>query len=555
MANKRISKEDLSRLIREKAADQNLSAREAARQILQQTKCGLSLKYVASVISMERGTHKKPRENFQAFTPKAGAAPRTDRARLDAEIEKLVRESPDKNAIAIATEILDKMPDTQYHLHYVANLVRDYKKSNRIETAIKIKPVPGGERYQVIDGTYKWEATRGPIELPVELADQMFYEYSRHGLDMSQSQMRQKHDLKIWQWNSIKNTLFLYKDSNILSPHTEDNTPPEQFQQVVDDKMQMKMKDKQRLIESSYFKETIKRYKETIQKDSVQTFALENMIDELNDITADWKSKTATLTRTRDFKTERKWIVAVIADLHIGARSENLDLTPDYSPAQTRNLLSKIADRINKTGATDVTVCILGDIIESFTGLNHPNSWQSVEFGMHGAKVIKEAMSVLEEFLAKTNNVRQILAVSGNHDRITASKKEDSRGQVAEIILYMLQRLYGKNLDIQYNDIVLSKQVDGIQYILAHGDKKAIRDGKQAVINHGDSKLFNVILEAHVHNRQIKEDEKSHRRITAPAVFTGNRYSEENGWLARPGFLTFENDGTGRPTMTDHTIG
>ena len=554
MANKRISKEDLYKIILEKAADPNLNATEAARQVMRETGCGHTLKYIASLVSMERGTHKKPGPDFKPFSDKRGTQPRPERAGLDAEIARIVGENPDSPAGEIAAKILENMPDTPYHLHYVKNLVRDYKKNNRIETAIQVKPIPGGERYSVVDGTYRWDAARGPIELPVELADQMFYEYSRHGLDMSQSQMRQKHDLKIWQWNSIKNTLFLYKDSNILSPYTEDNTPRERLQQVVDDKMQMKMKDKQRLIENSYFKETIKRYKKTIEKDSVQTFALETMIDELNDMTSGWKSKTATLTRTRDFKTERKWLVAVIADLHIGARSENLDLTPDYSPAQTRNLLAKVADKINQTGATDVTVCILGDIIESFTGLNHPNSWQSVDFAMHGAKVIKEAMSVLEEFLAKTNNVRQLLAVSGNHDRITASKKEDSRGQVAEIILYMLQRLYGKNLDIQYNDIVLSQEIDGIHYILHHGDKKAIRDGKQAIINHGNTKLFNIILEAHVHSRHISEDEKTYRRITTPAIFTGNRYSEENGWLARPGFLTFENDGTGRPTMTDHTI-
>jgi UDP-2,3-diacylglucosamine pyrophosphatase LpxH len=558
MARKRLNaetdKETLQAKIREHAAS-DAPALECARRIIGETKIDRTVKYVASLVSMERGTHKKPRPDFDAFGG-LGKQPRPERGAADEAIRQKVEADPNRPALAIAREILAENPGLPYHVAHAAHLVRQYKKEHAVGTSIAVTPDNGQayDKYDVVDGTYVWRARRGPIAIPVELADQMFYEYSRHGLDMSQSQMRQKHDLKIWEWNSIKNTLFMYKDSNIISPHTEDNTPKDQLQQMIDERMGLKMKDKQRLIETSYNRETIKRYKKVIEKDQIGEFALEKMIDELNETTADWKTKTATVKRTGDFKTERKWLVATVADLHIGCRAEGLQLTPDYSPEQARHLLDKVARRINAAKPTDVTLCFLGDVIESFTGLNHPNSWQSVEFGMTGAKVIKEAISVIEEFVAKIDNVREILAVSGNHDRMTASKKEDSRGQIAEIIFYMLQRLYDKHVDVQYSDTVLSKQIDGIQYVMSHGDKKTPRDGKQAVIDYGDSKLFNVIIEAHTHSRKTSEDERTYRRITSPAIFTGNRYSEENAWHARPGFLTFENDGTGKPIMTDHTI-
>ena len=497
-----------------------------------------------------------PSKKKQQAPPRIGRPTKSDPAELDRLILSHVRENPDEYARVTARKMLADHPGLDYHPIHLAGLIRACKKKNKVETVISVR---GGtepeDRYMVVDGTYRWKCGRGPITLPVELADQMFYEYSRHGLDMSQSQMRQKHGLKIWEWNSIKNTLFLYKDANIMSPHTEDTTPKSKLGKMIDERMDLKLKDKQRLIETAYNKETVKRYKQAIEKDQIGAFALERMLDELNDMTAEWKCKARTVRRTRDFGTERKWLVAPIADLHIGARVEGLRLAPDYSPEQTRHLLGIAAARINAERATDVTLAFTGDIIESLTGLNHPNSWESVEYGMIGAKVIKEAVSILEKFIAKVDNVREILSVAGNHDRITASKKEDSRGQVAEIIFYMLRRLYGKEIYFEHEELVLAREIDGIRYVFVHGDKRVIREGKQAVIDYGDPRLFNVIIGAHVHHRKTVEDERSFRWVISPSVFTGNRFEEENAFHARPGFLTFENDGAGRPLMKDHTIG
>ena len=520
--------------------------RTIARAINKDLKTGLTDGHIADTLSKHRGTARHRHNHDEVAARKADT---------DAIILGFSNDHPAMNAQSLARTILAERPELDFHVDHLAYRIRDWRRKNTRIQVIQHKDTDKpDEKYKVENGNYTWKSAHGQMAVSVEEADRMFYEYSRHGLDLSQSQMRQRHGLKIWEWHAIKNTLFLYKDANIMSPWTEENTPKEDLQRVIDERMEMKLDDKQRLIESSYNKETISRYKKVIEKDQRGTFAAETMADELNDLMAGWKCKTTTVKRTSDFRTERKWLVVPIADLHIGAKVEGLKLTPDFSPEQARHNLGIIADKINAANATDVTLAFMGDLIESFTGMNHANSWHQIEYGMIGAKLVKETMSILEEFITKVNNVREILGVSGNHDRITASNKEDNRGQVAEIIFYMLNRLYGNQIHVEYEDLILSRQIDGIQYVLAHGDKKVIREGKQAVLDHGDSKLYNVILTAHLHHRQIIADERTFRWIGLPSVFSGNRYSEENAWNARAGFQTFENDGTGKPIQTDHTI-
>ena len=478
-------------------------------------------------------------------------------------LEKYHAEFGSLRSKPMAMTILENEKQVSYSIEHFSKLIRDWRKATGFERTpiaeqhtIPVKQDHPHDKYEVNDGHYQWTTSLGEIKIPVEEADQMFYEYSRHGLDMSQSQMRNKHSLKIWEWHAIKRALFMYKDSNIFSPHTEENTPKSELQQMIESKMEEKMDDRQRLIENAYNKETLKRYKKAILNDNVKTFARETITDELADLMADWKSKVAVTYKsnceTCDANTQH--LIVTIADIHIGALSTDLVNTPDYSVEIARQKLLKIADIINRANPAKVTIAFMGDIIESFTGMNHPNSWHGVEQGMIGAKLIRAALELIEEFVSKIYNVRQILAVSGNHDRITASNKEDNRGQVSEILFYMLGRLYKDTIPVKHSDLLITEEIDGIQYVMAHGDKKTFRDGKQVVIDHGNNKLFNVILTGHTHVRRIIEDERSYRWIALPSIFSGNRYSEENGWNSRAGFVTFQNDGTGLPIVIDYTV-
>jgi predicted phosphodiesterase len=412
-----------------------------------------------------------------------------------------------------------------------------------------------GDKYEVVDDHYIWSSKKaGNIKISVEDADKMFYEYSRLGLDLSQEQVRQKHNFSIPQWNSIKNTLWLYKQSNIFSPYTAENTQLTDLQEMISSKFDMKFNDKNRLIEDEYRKHTLKEYKKVVKNSQMDRFASTEFIHELNSLLP--ANETVTVNKFSTKSGDPVDIFAVIADLHIGGKTEGLTHTPDFNLEVLEQRLADVASGINNMKAKRVTLGILGDIIESFTGLNHINSWQSMEFGVYGAKVVFTAYTALSKFFDQINNLSAIKIIGGNHDRSTESSKVDRKSTIAEIIFYMLKEKYGTIYNIEFNPLVLTHDMTYTKFILAHGDKNVVKKAGSSidakVIEYGDVNKFNVVLTGHLHSRGINEDKKHYRWYRCPSIFSGNYYSEENGWNARPGyFIVTENEIAKLPTIHD----
>ena len=469
-------------------------------------------------------------------------------------ILKHIKKNPEIKKNAAIAKLMIEEDEINYTIDHLSFLIKEFRKNNDLNDTVSVNVKSDDDSYDVVDGHYMWNSQMaGQIKIPVEVVDQIFYEYSKHGLDLSQMSIRKKHNLSIPQWHSIKRTLWLYKDSDIFSPYTCENTDMDEMQKMVASKMEMKFNDKSRLVEDEYNKAVTKEYNKAIKTSNMKTYALETMVDYLYDIVPE--TKVLKLSKTPVQKGAKEHLIVTIADLHIGSRVEGLDLTPNYDSGIVREHLSEVAKRVNEMSANHVTLCILGDLIESFTGLNQISSWQSIEFGMYGANVIKETMDILEGFFEEINNLDSVLAIGGNHDRITSNYKEDRKSQVAEIVFWFLQRMYGDDMEIVYDPLVHSRNIDGITYIITHGDRKLFRnDGKQAVIDYGDTNTFNVIMSGHIHTRGVKDDQKLFRWIVVPSIFSGNFYSEENGWIANPGFIMMYNDGLGYPVVMDHTL-
>src|SRR5690606_25999017 len=102
-------------------------------------------------------------------------------------------------------------------------------------------------------------------------------------------------------------------------------------------------------------------YEEVIES-SIDEETLKNLIEEgLQGITRQINTSP----------TEGKTGVVKIADLHLGAYVDNLIKTKDFSINILANKLMDAADEINERKYSIVHVHILGDLIESFTGLSH----------------------------------------------------------------------------------------------------------------------------------------------------------------------------------------
>lgn len=253
--------------------------------------------------------------------------------------------------------------------------------------------------------------------------------------------------------------------------------------------------------------------------------------------------------------------VVKLADLHFGAYVDNLIKTKKFSISILAELLSKTADEINARGYKLVHVHLLGDLIESFTGLSHKNTWKGLDKAMVGADAIKLVTQVLHDnLLNKINNLGEVKIVAGNHDRVTSDNKEDVQGGGAQLISWGLELM---GYSVEFNSIVITHIVEGVCHILTHGHHGISKKSTQyIVLNYGKQGMFNLICEGHLHSiierlserqkesfQTIKDDSVDYRRFNCPSYFTGNFYSETLGYTSQSGFVITEDNGKGVPNV------
>ncbi len=258
--------------------------------------------------------------------------------------------------------------------------------------------------------------------------------------------------------------------------------------------------------------------------------------------------------------------VVKLADLHVGALIENLIRTKDFNVHILASKLEIAAEEVNKRNYGLVHIHILGDILESFTGLSHINSWKSMDKNIIGAKAIKLSVEILHtHFLEKINNLGEIKIISGNHDRVTSNNKEDVHGDAADLVAWGLE-LVGYN--VEFNPIVITHVVDGIAHILTHGHHGISKKStKQLCWDYGVQGKYNLICEGHLHSiiqklsvaqresfTTIQDDAVDHRRMNCPSFFTGNYFSETLGYTSESGFVITEDNGFGVPNVFYYAV-
>ena len=264
-----------------------------------------------------------------------------------------------------------------------------------------------------------------------------------------------------------------------------------------------------------------------------------------------------------DFEDEGRAGVVFITDIHIGSLVEDLVKTPDFNTEVVKTKLLKAAKYINEMQFDSVHVMCLGDVIESYTGLNHKNTWKGLEIGAHGPEVVKLATKILHEFFfSQIDNLAKINMIAGNHCRTTQSSEEEVQGGVSNLVAWGLE-LMGYN--VLFDPLCLTVEVDDIAYILLHGDKGiSKRPTKEIIWDRGIQHKFNFVAEGHLHSRiqkltanaidkfqVIKDDSVDCRRQIMPSIFTGNSYSDDNNWFSQSGFVVVWNNGEGKPITLD----
>lgn len=292
-------------------------------------------------------------------------------------------------------------------------------------------------------------------------------------------------------------------------------------------------------------------FKETVSKEDEQY--LENLKVILRDqLTAKYTYKSNN-TYNRDKEAVLKW-----ADLHFGAYIRGLLLTKDYDSDILLDGLLQSINETNQYGFKKVHVHINGDLIESFSGLNHINSWMEMNPEEIGANAIKLCAELLHKSLSKINNLGCIKIVAGNHDRTSKDNKEDVRGGAAELIAWGLELM---GYDVEFHPYITTHLVEGINHINLHGDKGiSRRTTKDIIWDYGTKGKYNFVFEAHLHSliekmsvsqrdkfKVIRDDSIDHRRMHLPSFFTGNYYSETLNFNSNAGYCIVWDNGKGQP--------
>jgi len=347
-------------------------------------------------------------------------------------------------------------------------------------------------------------------------------------------------------FNAIKSILGLTHDHEPFTPVEVENKSPEEMAMEAH---QMKRFQTKVEFDKLDWKETQKEAKQWRQ-------LKQSIIDEVN-IEAPAIIVEPIEPTGKDVEVED--IVLHTADWHNGALAKGLPNVPDFDHEILKGHIHKMVDLVRTDfPESRVHLHFGGDIMETVTGMNHPDSWKNIEPGYYGSKAILSSEQLLLNLITGLQ-AHSMRAVTGNHGRLTSDRKKDHSGE-AELIIYehLRQRLPG--IDIQYSETEAIQIVGGIGYLLSHGhlrlSGKSEQNIIQAIIRKFNKPVDFVLYEqGHEHARDIKADTNLFRHLVMPALFTGHDYNERNGYGQLAGFLvSYVHPHTGKLKIEDYSL-
>lgn len=486
---------------------------------------------------------------------------------MDINISQYIRdflERVDEAASLTNSEIAEKIlkENKEIAKHYKNNEAGLKKLVSKIriqegvlKVSTKRQPKELKTPYKVLGGKHYFYPIKGEFSIPNELVDKLFYSFSKHGLDLSQTQILNKYNLEPWQWHAVKNALKLYKLSNIFSPHTVENTDPEVMKEMVREKLDQRINTLGFTIEEEYKKSIINKYKDFIKKSTVKDLVVTTILTELQDLLPKVSFEKPTRVEING-SGKVKDLTLVISDIHFGLNNNNSSVSPIYSVDKVKVVLDEIAKEVNSYGAERVHILNLGDIIETFQGNNHLGSWKGIETGFYGSRLVIECYKLIVEFLLQINNLSSYSQLPGNHDRSSSNNKEDVEGFIAEIVFEFIKNSFmGSDISFEYQSTLISKEIGNLNYIATHGHLDISKmPASELILEYAPNpNKFTLLLQGHFHSRKVKREHKMFRDLVIPAIMPGNNYSVTAGYSSSPGYVIIK-EKEGKPIVIDYTL-
>lgn len=424
------------------------------------------------------------------------------------------------------------------------------------ETGLEAQPA-----YFMVDGeeegTFAYQFPRGKkgdIVLHQSVVRDLFFMYSRYGLNQDRIKVREMLKLTHKEFQIVQSRLGLVKESPPFDPETAENSSDEERKALLEG-VSEKYKEYLPMLGRVKHQKMMQRlFKgKVLQASGMQALA-ESIAEQVNvnfeKNSALYRFHYATTPEDSPVHT-----ILTIADIHAGLEVVDLPGCPKYSVEIAKKRLKYIADEINKMKSENVHLQIAGDIIHSFTGTMHKTAFTHMDNGMYLANAITGAYDILMEFASYIANLKSVTAVSGNHDRTSNNYKEDPYGSAAMVVYEFMKRsLEPHDIKMSYNDIITKSMVGGIGLMLSHGHLRLSKNAKDIVWNHaeemrkmGASHIYHV--KGHTHHLEIINSKSDFTTITSSSIVSGDDYSVKLGASSRPGAvgITIDKFGMDRP--------
>ncbi len=383
--------------------------------------------------------------------------------------------------------------------------------------------------YDVVDGHYHFVKEDLLYKIPVEEIDGMFYDFSKHWANLTGEQMLAKYQLKPEVWHMIKNRLRLYKDSNVISPHTAETTPEGELEEIITEASARHIdtiKDKMVKTHEKLYAEESKRAIKTLSN-------LEYFLENVERFIKEYKPKNIHFT-PQNISIGIPPLTIAMSDFHFGKA---------WTKAIVERM-SYIRNYVLSQPNTEVQIVSLGDLAEAFVeGGMHP--WQEAMMELKGFDLMLFISNIFEQFLSDlyTSGKRvSFVWIGGNHDRLGKTHSDDMQRTWALVVYELIKRGLSKS-EIEVK--ILREKIESFdfwpnRFIIAHGDDGfSNRKPEDILWKNWDNTRHNVILFGDKHNCKISET-KNATMIGLPALAGKGEYDARLDLHSESGFIVVE---------------
>lgn len=400
------------------------------------------------------------------------------------------------------------------------------------------------ERYAYNEDTdtHTWViAANDQVVLTGEEFSEIIYAYVEAGEDKTQAQISEEFDL------TAKQVSYVFRYAPV--PVTKSSAPytPAQIQNMTP--KQLVQLDTARRKESNLRKKQEVRVK-LLQQELDKAIDKREIANQIRDaILSTTTPVEFNVTRHQKNKERDSSVVFCFQDWHAGATCRVTNPFTGFDSSvfqsrinQCRNFIQNYKQTISQDKVSP-TLLFNGDLLDDpMSQMHYDQQINQDTRGIEQIRMCAEAICTLVTAAVSRfpNQVVNVVALAGNHDRMTPTKDLDPERMGHWILWEIVRaRLHGLlNAGVVVLDIPRRKSTcvmtcGKVRLLAWHGDQKmkpADIIQNDAICNSG----YRVLVQGHNHKRIIQEG-AGHMFVTMPSLMGASNYGEEWGYAYRPG--------------------